>query len=69
MRQGREASSGVYQHCGEKHLHCYLGNLTSATITASSFGHGNVERTVSAVKGAEGKRLTYNQSTSAHMAV
>jgi transposase-like protein len=49
---------GVYQHCKEKHLHRYLAEFdfryNMRKIT-------DMERTVAAVRGAEGKRLTYHQ--------
>lgn len=32
-------------------------------------GYGDIDRARAAVKGAEGKRLTYNQSNGARMAV
>jgi transposase-like protein len=49
---------GVYQHCKEKNLHRYLAEFdfryNTRKITDS-------ERAVLAVKGGEGKRLTYRQ--------
>lgn len=49
---------GVYQHCKEKHLHRYLAEFdfryNSRKIT-------DMERTIAAVRGGEGKRLTYHQ--------
>jgi hypothetical protein len=49
---------GVYQHCAEKNLHRYLAEFdfryTTRKIT-------DMERTVAAVRGGEGKRLTYHQ--------
>ncbi|MGH6819073.1 MAG: IS1595 family transposase [Methylovirgula sp.] len=49
---------GVYQHCAEKNLHRYLAEFdfryNTRTITDG-------ERAVLAVKGGEGKRLTYRQ--------
>ncbi len=49
---------GVYQHCKEKHLHRYLAEFdfryNARNIT-------DMERTVAAVRGGEGKRLTYHQ--------
>jgi transposase-like protein len=49
---------GVYQHCAEKHLHRYLAEFdfryNTRTIT-------DMERTAAAVRGGEGKRLTYHQ--------
>lgn len=50
---------GVYQHCAEKNLHRYLAEFdfryNTRKITDS-------ERAVLAVRGGEGKRLTYRQA-------
>src|ERR1700674_2094325 len=50
---------GVYQHCGEKHLHRYLAEFDFRYNNRSNLGVEDGERAVRAVKGAEGKRLTY----------
>jgi len=49
---------GVYQHCSEKHLHRYLAEF-DFRYNARKITDG--ERAALAVKGAEGKRLTYRQ--------
>jgi transposase-like protein len=49
---------GVYQHCKEKHLHRYLAEFDFRYNTRKIT---DMERTVAAVRGAEGKRLTYHQ--------
>ncbi len=49
---------GVYQHCGEKHLHRYLAEFE---FRYSNRKITDEERTVLAVRGGEGKRLTYHQ--------
>jgi len=49
---------GVYQHCAEKHLHRYLAEFDFRYNTRKI---SDMERTVAAVRGAEGKRLTYHQ--------
>ena len=49
---------GVYQHCSEKHLHRYLAEFDFRYNTRKIT---DMERTVAAVRGAEGKRLTYHQ--------
>ena len=50
---------GVYQHCAEKNLHRYLAEFefryNTRKITDS-------ERAVLAIKGGDGKRLTYRQT-------
>jgi transposase-like protein len=49
---------GVYQHCKEKHLHRYLAEFDFRYNTRKIT---DMERTIAAVRGAEGKRLTYHQ--------
>jgi len=53
---------GVYQHCGEKHLHRYLAEYDFRYNHRIALGINDGERTALAVKAAEGKRLTYHQS-------
>ena len=50
---------GNYQHCAEKNLHRYLAEFDFRYNNRSSITDG--ERAVLAVKGGEGKRLTYRQ--------
>jgi transposase-like protein len=49
---------GIYQHCGEKHLHRYLSEFDFRYNTRNIL---DGERAALAVKGGEGKRLTYRQ--------
>jgi len=49
---------GVYQHCAEKNLHRYLAEFEFRYNTRKIT---DGERVVLAVKGGEGKRLTYRQ--------
>jgi hypothetical protein len=49
---------GVYQHCKEKHLHRYLAEFDFRYNTRKI---SDMERTELAVRGGEGKRLTYHQ--------
>jgi transposase-like protein len=54
----KRGMSGVYQHCSEKHLHRYVAEFDFR------YNHRHVSdetRTVEAVRGGEGKRLTYHQ--------
>jgi len=50
---------GTYQHCKEKHLHRYLAEFDFRFNTRTSLGFNDGERATLAIKGAEGKRLTY----------
>jgi len=52
---------GVYQHCGEKHLHRYLAEFDFRYNRRTALGYTDEQRTVEAVQGAIGKRLTYKK--------
>ena len=51
---------GVYQHCSEKHLHRYLAEFDFRYNHRAALGYTDEMRTLEAVKGAAGKRLTYH---------
>ena len=55
----KRGMKGVYQHCGEKHLHRYLAEFDFRYNTRTALGFNDGERAALAMKGAEGKRLTY----------
>jgi transposase-like protein len=57
----KRGMKGVYQHCGEKHLHRYLAEFDFRYNRRSALGIEDIERAAMAVKGASGKRLTYRQ--------
>jgi transposase-like protein len=50
---------GVYQHCGEQHLHRYLAEFDFRYSNRAALGVDDKARAVEAVKGIVGKRLTY----------
>jgi len=50
---------GIYQHCGEKHLHRYLAEYDFRYNNRVRLGVDDVERASRALAGAVGKRLTY----------
>jgi transposase-like protein len=52
---------GVYQHCAEKHLHRYLAEFDFRYNHRASLGVDDNDRTLAAIRGGEGKRLTYHQ--------
>lgn len=56
---------GVYQHCGERHLHRYLAEFDFRYSYRAAAGVDDTERTVRAIKGGHGKRLTYKPLSSA----
>jgi transposase-like protein len=50
---------GVYQHCGERHLHRYLAEFDFRYNNRSGNGTNDQDRTCLALSGIIGKRLTY----------
>jgi transposase-like protein len=52
---------GVYQHCKEKHLHRYLAEFDHRYNHRTALGFSDIDRTLAAIKGIEGKRLMYRQ--------
>ncbi len=57
----KRGMKGVYQHCGEKHLHRYLSEFDFRYNHRTARGYSDTDRTVAAVKGIGGKRLMYRQ--------
>jgi transposase-like protein len=55
----KRGMKGVYQHCSEKHLHRYAAEFDFRYSNRVRLGVDDVERTVRAVQGIVGKRLTY----------
>ena len=56
---------GIYQHCREKHLHRYLAEYDFRYNHRVRLGFDDRQRTAAMVRGAAGKRLTYQQPHSA----
>ena len=52
---------GVYQHCGEKHLHRYLAEFDFRYNNRSALGIEDAERAANLAEGIVGKRLTYRR--------
>ncbi len=52
---------GTYQHCKEKHLHRYLAEFDHRYNHRVALGYSDIDRTLAAIKGIEGKRLKYRQ--------
>ena len=50
---------GIYQHCKEKHLHRYLAEYDFRYNHRVKLGYSDTARAMAALRGAEGKRLTY----------
>jgi transposase-like protein len=58
----KRAIMGTYHSISEAHLHRYLKEFDFRYNSRSALGVEDVERTDKAIKGAEGKRLTYHQT-------
>jgi transposase-like protein len=58
----KRGMKGVYQRCDEKHLHRYLAEFDFRYNHRTMLGYSDGERAALAIKGGEGKRLTYRQS-------
>jgi transposase-like protein len=56
----KRGMKGIYQHCGEQHLQRYLSEFDFRYSNRAKLGVDDAERTRRAIKGAEGKRLTYH---------
>lgn len=57
----KRGMKGVYQHCGEQHLHRYLAEFDFRYSNRAKLGVDDKARSVAAVQGIVGKRLTYRR--------
>jgi transposase-like protein len=57
----KRGMKGVYQHCGEKHLHRYLAEFDFRYSNRSGLGIEDAERASLLAHGIKGKRLTYRR--------
>ena len=55
----KRGMKGVYQHCGERHLHRYLAEFDFRYSNREKLGINDSMRAQRAVANAAGKRLTY----------
>ncbi len=55
----KRGMKGVYQHCSEKHLHRYVAEFDFRYNHRIKRGFSDTARATAALKGVEGKRLTY----------
>ena len=53
---------GVYQHCGEAHLHRYLAEFDFRYNRRAALKTSDAERAEDLLRGAVGKRLTYRRT-------
>ncbi|MBN9086013.1 MAG: IS1595 family transposase [Reyranella sp.] len=57
----KRGMKGVYQHCDERHLQRYLNEFDFRYSNRAALGTSDKERATKALKGIEGKRLTYRR--------
>lgn len=57
----KRGMKGVYQHCGEQHLHRYLAEFEFRYNTRSANGFDDRTRSGEALRGIVGKRITYRR--------
>ncbi|MGB7101121.1 MAG: IS1595 family transposase [Xanthobacteraceae bacterium] len=57
----KRGMKGVYQHCGEKHLHRYLAEFDFRCSNRIALGVDDQARAEKALQGITGKRLTYRR--------
>jgi transposase-like protein len=58
----KRGMKGIYQHCGEKHLHRYLAEFDFRYSNRIALGVDDMMRTALAIEGVAGKRLTYRRT-------
>jgi transposase-like protein len=61
----KRGMKGVYQHCGEQHLHRYLAEFDFRYSNRSGLGIDDTARADEALRGIVGKRLTYRRTSEA----
>jgi transposase-like protein len=64
----KRGMKGVYQHCGEKHLHRYLAEFDFRYSNRTKLGVNDVGRAAKIVEGAKGKRLQYRRPNESPLA-
>jgi transposase-like protein len=55
----KRGMKGVYQHCAKEHLHRYLAEFDFRYNNRAALEVDDTQRTINALAGIEGKRLTY----------
>ncbi|MDD3444235.1 MAG: IS1595 family transposase [Zavarzinia sp.] len=59
----KRGMKGVYQHCGEQHLHRYLAEFEFRYNNRVALGCNDAERADALLSGIVGKRLTYQTAS------
>ncbi|GAC1667505.1 MAG: IS1595 family transposase [Candidatus Acidiferrum sp.] len=57
----KRGMKGVYQHCGENHLHRYVNEFDFRYSNRTALGVNDTQRAETLLRGIEGKRLTYRR--------
>lgn len=57
----KRGMKGIYQHCGEQHLHRYLAEYEFRYNNREALGCNDTDRSRNALLGIAGKRLTYRR--------
>jgi transposase-like protein len=57
----KRGMTGVYQHCGEQHLHRYLAEFDFRYSNRQKLGFSDADRMEKSIAGIVGKRLTYRR--------
>ena len=57
----KRGMKGIYQHCGERHLHRYLAEFEFRYNNREKLGCNDGDRARAALRGVVGKRLTYRR--------
>ncbi len=55
----KRGMKGIYQHCGEQHLHRYVAEFDFRYNNRARLGVDDAQRAGNALRGIVGKRLTY----------
>ena len=58
----KRGMKGIYQHCGERHLHRYLAEFDFRYNQRIALGVDDGMRASKALEGIKGRRLTYRSS-------
>jgi len=61
----KRGMKGVYQHCGEQHLHRYLAEFEFRYNNREALGCNDSARSIEAMKGIVGKRIFYREPSMA----
>ena len=62
----KRGMKGVYQFCGEQHLHRYLAEFEFRYNNRVALGCNDADRAEALLQGVVGKRLTYQQTGTRH---